>query len=353
MMLQELLIGESYVAPEDWDDWLETGGNYAGARQTSGRAVQYDIEYGGRSYFLEARRGGARVAGMLASWVPASGRFANAKRLAQTLAKARYSRVEVFDGPAVPSGEFARAEPLIDRLDVLAWRHRAAGIRFSCFPPGYDVSVESELHRMLLERGYRRRDWNTAVLDLGVSEQRAFSELRDKERSAIRKCEANGVVFHECADAESFLRLFIAGYYEGANESRFAKALRQWRATLSNYYRYFVALSADGEALATLATYRFNGYVTVRRIRRTDAGKASKLPIQDFLHWRTMNFHRALGDRWFDLAGFAADPADDKERGIRFFKTKWGGEIRPSPRYYKDLRPHWQRVLPLLNRTYW
>src|SRR5437870_13705437 len=83
MMSQVLLVSESQEPPKCWDEWLESAGSFAGARQTCGRAIQYAAEYGGLSYFVEARRGGDRVAGMLVSWVPAGGRFGRAKRLAE------------------------------------------------------------------------------------------------------------------------------------------------------------------------------------------------------------------------------------------------------------------------------
>jgi hypothetical protein len=352
-MSSRLVIGESGEAPADWDEWLDSAGASAGSRQTSWRASQFGIEYGGSSYFLEARQDGARVAGMLATWVPVSGRFSPVKRMADVVGRLRYSRLEIFDGPAVPSGDLRYAEPLIDRLDTIAERHRVAGIRFSCFPPAYDVSNDSEIHRLLVKHGYHRIDWNTSVLSLDLAEEQALAQLRDKERSAIRKCERSGVVFHECTDEESYLRDFIGGYYGRGASSLLARERRQWRANLPKYSRFFVALSADGRVLATLATYRFNGYVTVRRIKRTVAGKASKLAVQDFLHWRAIHFHRSLGDRWFDLAGIAPEPSTEKEAGIRFFKTKWGGIEKSAPRYFKDMRSRLQRALPGFNRTGW
>jgi hypothetical protein len=349
-MPPHLVVGESSEAPADWDNWLDAAGANAGSRQTSWRAAQFQIEYGGSSYFLETRQDGSRVAGMLATWVPVSGRFAGIKRMADVVGRLRYSRLEIFDGPVVPSGDLRYAAPLIDRLDMIAKRHRVAGIRFSCFPPGYDVSDDSQIHHLLVKHGYRRIDWNTSVLSLDLPEEQAFAQLRDKERSAIRICERSGVVFHECADEESYLRHFVRGYYGGGV---LAREQRQWCANVPKYSRFFVALSADGEPLATLATYRFNGYVTVRRIKRTIAGKKSRLAVQDFLHWRVIHFHRSLGDRWFDLAGIAPDPSTEKEAGIRFFKTKWGGMEKSAPRYFKDMRSGLQRALPGFNRTGW
>jgi hypothetical protein len=350
-MAPRLVVRESGEAPADWNEWLESAGANAGSRQTSWRAAQFEIEYGGSSYFLEARQDGSRVAGMLATWVPLSGRFTSVKRMASVVGRLRYSRLEIFDGPAVPSGDLGYVEPLMDRLDMIAKRHRVAGIRFSCFPPGYDVSDDSQIHRLLVKHGYRRIDWNTSVLSLDLPEEQALAHLRAKERSAIRKCERSGVLFQECTDEESYLRYFVKGYYSRGAD--LASERRQWRANLPEYSRFFVALSADGQVLATLATYRFNGYVTVRRIKRTIAGKMSKLAVQDFLHWRVMHFHRSLGDRWFDLAGIAPEPSTEKEAGIRFFKTKWGGTEKSAPRYFKDMRSRLQRALPGLNRTGW
>lgn len=349
---RELIIQEHHVAPNDWDEWLEMCGPYAGVRQTKSWAIQYDAEFGGNSYFLENLRAGVRRAGLLAHWVPGHGRFRQLKRLGERLAGLRYSRVEVFDGPATLDGDVSEVLPLIARLDAVARKHRAAGIRLAWFAPGYELTAKSPLHRVLVGQGYQRVDWSTSVVSLKDSEEAAFSRLRDKERSAIRKCEANGVRLHECANENDFLKYFVESYY-GKDAKYLDMGQKQWRATSSKYNRYFVAMLAHDQVLATLATLRFNGYVTIRKVKRTKAGKESRLSVQDFLHWRVMNAHRDLGDCWFDLAGLSPAPSNDKERGISFFKAKWKGQTKLSPRYYKDLRPGIQRRVPYINKMWW
>ena len=59
----------------------------------------------------------------------------------------------------------------------------------------------------------------------------------------------------------------------------------------------------------------------------------SNIPVQDLLHWHAFITHRELGDRVFDLAGFAPAPSTEKEKGIRAFKEKWQGRTVMIPRY--------------------
>jgi hypothetical protein len=108
------------------------------------------------------------------------------------------------------------------------------------------------------------------------------------------------------------------------------RGLAMWDHNDSGVYTWFVALDESGDPVGTLGTYRHAGVATEVMSAR-DPGFA--LPSQDLLHWEVIRHHRDAGDQLFDLAGFAPEPADPKEAGIRRFKEKWGGRVVPAPRY--------------------
>ncbi len=161
-----------------------------------------------------------------------------------------------------------------------------------------------------------------------------------------------GVYLRKCETKSSFIHDFCEEYYsESWSEERLDRMERQWDLTDHQFYSYYVAVSKNEEILGVLGTYNFNGYITERLSKRTSVGKKSNLPVQDFLHWAIMECCRGAGDQWFDLAGFSPTPQSEGEKGIRFFKEKWGGELREAPFFLKDCRPSWlallRKILPV------
>jgi lipid II:glycine glycyltransferase (peptidoglycan interpeptide bridge formation enzyme) len=126
-------------------------------------------------------------------------------------------------------------------------------------------------------------------------------------------------------------------------------AASPWWESVDAYYRFFIAAD-ELNVLGTLGTYRWNGVVTEFMSERTMPARERKLPVQDLLHLHAFRTHRALGDQWFDLAGFNPDPASVKEVGIRRFKEKWQGETIEVPRLEKGVPPFLYSLLLAMAR---
>jgi hypothetical protein len=195
------------------------------------------------------------------------------------------------------------------------------------------------LGAVLGARRYEASPWATAIVDLGGDKDALANACSSAARKAVRRGRREGLAVVGCTTRDEYVTRFL-GAYESANPGR-ANPFREaavWDLDDGDHYRFYLAVDTQGDVHATLGTYRFNGMATEISSSRTPVGVDAGLPAQDLLHWEVLLAHKALGDRLFNLAGYAPEPADAKEQGIKRFKQKWGGRdvtyarFRRSPR---------------------
>ena len=114
-------------------------------------------------------------------------------------------------------------------------------------------------------------------------------------------------------------------------------AERMWREDRDGYYHYYVAESTEGETLATLGMYVFNGVATEVASALSPKAFEHKIPAQDLLHWEMLLEAKRAGCHTFDLAGVDPSVTDHKAAGIRRFKEKWGGRYVEYSRYELEM----------------
>ncbi|WP_299378840.1 hypothetical protein [uncultured Kiloniella sp.] len=341
----ELDVAVSSQAPTEWNRWVYENSQYAGARQLACRSKLYEIEHDGKSIFLSCEKSKNRVAGALISWIPPQNSSV-LRNIISLITGVGNGRLVVFEGPVISEQRFEVLSSLFLAVDDVAKSMRASSITFNALPDAYVAKGQDFWEGTFLASGYEKHDWLTSVVNLQTEEDAYFKSLRAKERNTIRKCQKAGVSMLKCDTLELYLEDFCRNYYEGQwSDERQESCEKQWEHYDPDHFSFFVAKTSDGEVLGTLGTYHFAGYVTVRLINRTAVCRQLKLPVQDFLHWSVMNHHRRQRDACFDLAGVAPSPAGEKEKGIRFFKEKWGGALRPAPSFFKDRRPSWLTLL--------
>lgn len=329
-MTHTLACHGTATAPADWDDWLQS--TEAGFCQTTLRA-QMDHALNGSTYrFLSVMEGGHRIAGALIG-----ARRPAAPRTAKDLVKAaipgrRATTALCMEGPA-----WAAPSPLLDAAadhlaDALLDYARAEKAALRIMPPRWSTAEPSSWAAALLARGFVAKEWMTSLIDLTQSEVDLLANARPNVRKALRKARESGIEVEECRDYDTYVRDFRTGFVEShlldtGDRLRMEEDSPWWEMGRTNY-RFFVAKAKSGGVLAMLGTYRFRGIGTEIMSGRTRLCRDTNLPAQDLLHYEVFLAHKRSGDRRFDLAGYSAEPADEKERGIRFFKEKWGGEQR-------------------------
>jgi hypothetical protein len=230
-------------------------------------------------------------------------------------------------------------------LDAVESAGRDVGARAVIFvgrPPRSEVPARL-LAAAFGERGYVETPWRTAVVDLARDDDALLASFDRAVPKAIRRCRAGGVEVLVC-DGATFETRFLPAFASATPGYDLARDRIAFELDGGRHHTYRIAVDADDVVLATLGTYRYGGIASEVMSSRTAAGVASRLPAQDLLHWEAMREHRDRGDRWFDLAGFAAAPSSEKEEGIKRFKLKWNGEEVDSPVFSLTLERPWRRV---------
>lgn len=185
----------------------------------------------------------------------------------------------------------------------------------------------------LLPADWDRREWATLLVDLRQSEDALWKNLKKTARKAIRYARERGVVVRQISSLED-----LRAYYDFACKcaARYDKQMygfvdyeTMWRHFRRHaIFETFVA-EKDGEPLAGLSVWGYNGIVSEVGSFQSDRSFREKLYGSDLIKWEVLHWCSKQGYRTFDLAGVNPEPRTQKERGIRQFKEKWGGQYQP------------------------
>jgi hypothetical protein len=331
------------VAASDWDDWLRALGPVASFTQTAAWADVISEHYGAVPYHLDVTDQGHRRAALTVAYsVPKQPN--NRRVLRSIVGAASQPRLEAHGGPLLC--QHATRQDLVvllSHLDQLATSLSVSAVSVSA-PVLAGPAQQARLIAAFGEQGYRTEAWLTALVDLTLDEDALLAACHSSVRKQLRRAEREGLVVTECLTEADFTDRFLPAFNIGRIEAGLApvhaeQEVGMVRGRGGDSYRFFLCESAQGAALATLGTYRFNGLVTEIMSARTASGSRPPLPAQDLLHWEVMRRHRAAGDQVFDLAGFSPEPLTRKEAGIRRFKEKWGGSTVIVPRFVRVTPP--------------
>lgn len=327
-------VTRSGEPPADWETWLAAAGREAGFCQSGlwARILRGVDE--AEPVWLTAQGPGGAPAGRLLCVVQRPFDRALRRRLTvlEALRRASPTVLHWLDGPVVPDPREAAPVigALLDAAEALARNRGVHRISGSSGPHTGAALADAAVREEFLRRGYRATPWATLLADLSPDEEAMFKAVDHSVRKAVKKCERSGVRVREVQGLDDFTRSYYEPYR--AAEEAHGRAVNppyvaevSFREDTERRYRYFVAETAEGEVLATLGMYLFNGVATEVASLLTAAAYERKLPAQDLLHWEMFRAAKAAGCHTFDLAGVAPNPANPKEAGIRHFKEKWGG----------------------------
>ena len=98
---------------------------------------------------------------------------------------------------------------------------------------------------------------------------------------------------------------------------------------------FFLAFQ-DDEARAGLTLNGFNGNVTQHSVISDGSKGNLGGPL---LTWHAIKWARSGGQRTLDLVGVNPAPTSPEEKGIYFYKARWGGTFRTQLNLIKVLKP--------------
>jgi len=324
--------------PGGWDSRLYAARQEAGLCQSTywARVIQ-KIDHA-RPIFLEVfnqKNHKAVLSLMLFDKIPWDrGKMCGNIGLKQILLDRYGGWLEWLDGPVIYSSEEAEIkeaiEALLEWIDLRAKKRKIKSISSGEFTHLSKWGSDGEIVKLLLYYGYKANHWATYLVDLNLKEDELWARISHASRQNIKKAQNLGVRIRDISCFEELKAVYFPSY----QSARAAAGLKvdplpiwqiAWEEDKERYYRYYVAESGQGEVLATLGMYIFNGVATEFAASLSPRALQEKIPAQDLLHWEMFLRARNLGCHTFDLAGVNPFPCDAKEKGIRRFKEKWQG----------------------------
>ena len=315
--------------------------------QTTYWADYVERYYRARPWYIIARSGTA-VQGMLLLFN--MGRFPDRDqrhpwqdRLKRPLnALARVLRW--YSGPVVldDAQRSAVMERLLRAVDELGAREKVWALDSGSLPARRGDGAAG----VPMEAGFDVGEWGTFLINLRASTEALWANLKaSSARSSITRAMKLGMRMVDATHAS------FEGYAQCEYEHGRAHDIAPWprvgREALrdalapAGAYRLFAA-EYEGRAVAYTPVIVFNGVMHLIKPVQATRCAAEKIPAGDFLLWEAMRFGQAQGCSTFDLAGAAPEPRTAAERGIWFFKSKWGGEFVKYPVLRKSYRWGWR-----------
>jgi len=233
----------------------------------------------------------------------------------------RARRFTWYGLPMTPSPE-ARGGAVEAILEAVARFCREAGIGSVAESPVQAATG--------LPTGWRGRPWATSVVDLTPPEEELWAGLKGSGRKAVRRARADGVIV-ERIDSLDGLRGYYA-FVEQCSEGQGRRTLgfRDFETMWRHFrgpavFETFVARH-QGEPVAGLSVWGYGPRIAEIGSFNSERATTERLYGGDLLKWEIMRWGHEAGLETFDLSGFNPAPVDPKERGIRQFKEKWGGQ---------------------------
>jgi hypothetical protein len=251
-----------------------------------------------------------------------------------------------FNGPVIGRNVSVESvQSFLEKTREEARNLKVFHIVFRSLPPLRSWS--SDYENVLIKSGFQRQEWKTLILDLTATEGDLLKSFDHSARKGIKKAESLGVRVEKCRSFEDFYDTYLIPYFSLTNRPLRNKEFYQkgWEIGTEDVYSYWVAQTESREPLGFLGTYRYDGVATEIMSALTPLAFEKKIPVQDLLHWEIMKFHKEAGDQFFDLAGYNPNPISEKEKNIRKFKEKWGGNIYDTSTYSLDTRSFVQKIV--------
>ncbi|MFA6321524.1 MAG: peptidoglycan bridge formation glycyltransferase FemA/FemB family protein [Candidatus Omnitrophota bacterium] len=255
--------------------------------------------------------------------------------------------LEWFDGPVFYS---KNKEEVLEGLDkLLLWLHSYAGEKkinkiISRGLANTSIWInDPDVEKVFQRHGYASDRWATYLLRLDQDEQKLWDCVDHSVRKNVNKSQRSISSVRKAVSLED-LRVFYEVYVSiqsggGRSAGPFLNWQIQWEEDKKKRYKYYIAQSAEGEALGVLGMYMFNGVATEIASGLTKRAFELKIPAQDMLHWEMLLDAKRSGCVVLNLAGVNPSPDDQKEIGIRRFKEKWGGSYVEFNRPRFDSNP--------------
>jgi hypothetical protein len=296
--------------------------------------------YGARAFFLIARNDG-EVAGQLALF--RMGRFPDRdgnhpwrdylKRPINQMVRV----LRWYGGPLIVTGADRRdvLSALLDQVNLLARGQRVIALEQGAFPVDHSHQTVCGI-----PSDFEQSHWGTFVIDLTQSTDVCWERLKGgSARSSIRRAMKLGVEVKDATDSVGMLARCELAHSAAHRLAAWPEAYWAIMHDVmgSGGYRV-VGAEYQGRPVAFIPLMVFGRTMHLLKPIQDPECKTDRIPAGDLLMWEAIRLGQALGLARFDLSGVAPLPSTDAQRGISFFKSKWGGDYVCYPILRKRYR---------------
>jgi CelD/BcsL family acetyltransferase involved in cellulose biosynthesis len=216
---------------------------------------------------------------------------------------------------------------LLEQMNILARRHHVAELDHGALP------IDRAANLPVIPIGFEQTEWGTFLIDLSQSSDVCWRRLKGgSARSSVRRAMRLGVRVIDATDAVAPLArcelAHSAAHRLAAWPEVFWSTLHDVLGPQS--YRVLAA-EYDGRLVAFVPFLVFGRTMHLLKPVQDPQCKAERVPAGDLLMWEAIRLGQRLGLSRFDLSGVSPVPSSEAERGIRFFKSKWGGDYVSYP----------------------
>jgi hypothetical protein len=169
------------------------------------------------------------------------------------------------------------------------------------------------------------KPWMSYIINLNNESNSIFLSLDKKIRYDIRKANESGLVFevgNDMSDLIEFTKLKFRLKNQKFPEYDETIQKNTWDWLYKENLRKLFMVKYKDELIGGINANIFNG-----NLYQTSVINSHKeLNGGSFLTWNAISWSAKEKNRSYDLGGANPHPSSEKEKGISFYKSKWGGE---------------------------
>ena len=235
-----------------------------------------------------------------------------------------------YGGPCIlPTVDKKILEELIIKLEKISKKVGVLSLRISPFKGEY-------LKEILAFRGYRVSPRLTSIIDLTKSEAELWYRVKKNARRYINKPIREGVAVVERNDEVGLKDFYKCMDDLGRRNEMYLPPFLFLKTILDimvpkKMAKYHI-VEYEGNVIGGSLSLCFKDTVTFRYGGGLE--RYQHLYPHYILHWTRIVETKNLGYKKIDLGGMPSD----KNSGIYFFKSRWGGEIKNVDWYVKDIK---------------
>ena len=352
----------------DWNDSLMQSSE-AGLLQSYYWASVLEEVDSARPIFVTIKEGEEIVAKSLLLLEIDGARSVIDHPLRNTILKVRacYARrLSCMDGPVLSGNAgLTHINYWIDFVEAKANQYKTAEIGPIRFALTSRFRDNADVRCLLEKKGFSVKQWGTFITDLTPDIETIWGGVQKNARNKVRKAERHGVILKKIQNLDERCRYYYEPYLTTRHRQRlklkapsFKVAESTFRHDQRGINHFFSALDNDENVLALCALHCFNGVATVMSTGITDLAYERRIPAQDFLRWKTIEWAKGNGNTLYDIGGVNPEPKTEADFNLYLFKKKWGGQLirydtfskrRPMPFSRKLIRRVSNRILRFLD----